>query len=671
MRQRKKVLMICIIVGIISIICGVITNLLRQQNVTQEVIEMMKQEKLVELPKELLERYKECVEQALQVETNEYEEKENYYVLGILECASKNINEAREYLEQALIYTNSEDEKYQILDIWIYSALATVELVGDEPKQSELYFEKAIKLGEAYADKEIVSEIYYRRAMKKLRLEYDLETIIELMQKAARYQTNGINSIRNDITLAKLYRLKGEREKALKHNEKAFDEAIQLKNMQWINTSILSLAETYYIYGSYENAIYIYENLLGTGTLTNRSNLLDSYGYLADIYGKIGNYEQYEKYRDLYLAYVKEMDEQFKNKELVWLYNKCTTIELTFGHIEEARRYLEEAEKLYLQDTGNMYYNMNLYIQYNKNKLAYAMDSDYKKVIENYRAILEQLLEKGIGTDLKYIILDESINLSYKHKDYENLIHYLDMQREWMKHSEGEADQLLIKIDNILIKKEVIKAKKRMIILGFLMMLMIIEGVRIKKKNAQIKRLNLELEELGRRDALTNVYNRGYLKRVCEEIIQRRACISFIMIDVDYFKLYNDYYGHVEGDKVLVEVANTIRKVFEKDDVFRYGGEEFTVISTRTGEELIEKIEDLQVAIKQLNMPHIKSNVSNQVTISIGAWSGQIKDRESAADCIKKADQNLYQSKEDGRNRYTYSNELSVLEKRASIVEKE
>jgi diguanylate cyclase (GGDEF)-like protein len=162
-------------------------------------------------------------------------------------------------------------------------------------------------------------------------------------------------------------------------------------------------------------------------------------------------------------------------------------------------------------------------------------------------------------------------------------------------------------------------------------------------------------------DPLTDIYNRRYLdenlKRVISTLSRSGAALSLMMIDIDYFKKYNDVYGHAKGDDCLKMVAAALKKSITRIDDFvvRYGGEEFTVVLPNTGEKGAHLIADRMLNnIRNLEIPHDISDVAEYVTISIGVVSGIVKHTYSADYWLSQADKMLYKSKQEGRNRYTF-----------------
>lgn len=169
---------------------------------------------------------------------------------------------------------------------------------------------------------------------------------------------------------------------------------------------------------------------------------------------------------------------------------------------------------------------------------------------------------------------------------------------------------------------------------------------------------NENLKNLSLTDPMTGLYNRRYFDMVVERELRRavreESYISFFMLDVDHFKLYNDTYGHQMGDEVLKSVAKALQASAQRasDYAFRLGGEEFAIfaygLDSQKAAELAKKVLD---NVKALNIEHKSSKTDNIVTVSIGGYS-VIPTKEMTKEIlIKKADDALYKAKNEGRNR--------------------
>ncbi|MBZ6397379.1 MULTISPECIES: sensor domain-containing diguanylate cyclase [Pantoea] len=171
---------------------------------------------------------------------------------------------------------------------------------------------------------------------------------------------------------------------------------------------------------------------------------------------------------------------------------------------------------------------------------------------------------------------------------------------------------------------------------------------------------NLSLQSLANSDGLTGVANRRYFDRRLYESLQQARVqgwpVSLILIDIDYFKHYNDTYGHVAGDECLKTVASILKNfALRKNDLpARYGGEEFAIILPRYSSEEASKLARAIVeAVYRLNIPHLTSGLpAKRITLSAGcATQRGIAGQQALSDLIERADEALYRAKRKGRNR--------------------
>ncbi|MDX9756648.1 MAG: diguanylate cyclase [Sulfurimonas sp.] len=184
--------------------------------------------------------------------------------------------------------------------------------------------------------------------------------------------------------------------------------------------------------------------------------------------------------------------------------------------------------------------------------------------------------------------------------------------------------------------------------------------IKIRVKNhMDLKLKSDKLEELSMIDSLTNIPNRRFFNENFEkkyrEILRDKKSLALIMIDVDFFKLYNDNYGHWQGDECLRKVAQTLRKNLKRptDTVSRYGGEEFVVLLKDIDRDGAKKVvQSLIDAVANLKIEHKYSTVAEFVTISAGLSIKESDEDISKEDFLKIADDELYRAKESGRNKF-------------------
>lgn len=181
-----------------------------------------------------------------------------------------------------------------------------------------------------------------------------------------------------------------------------------------------------------------------------------------------------------------------------------------------------------------------------------------------------------------------------------------------------------------------------------------------ERKKTEEKLLNLqkELEALSFKDGLTNIANRRRFDSSFElewaRALRERHPLSILLIDVDFFKQYNDLYGHTQGDKCLVDIAQTLSLALDgpRDLVARYGGEEFVVLLPDADAGVARKVaERCQRLLQKKSIMHALSPHDRRVTVSIGAGTVLPEGQSDGAGFIRAVDEQLYAAKDNGRDR--------------------
>ena len=182
---------------------------------------------------------------------------------------------------------------------------------------------------------------------------------------------------------------------------------------------------------------------------------------------------------------------------------------------------------------------------------------------------------------------------------------------------------------------------------------------RLLEVSHELAAANRELQELSRQDGLTGIANRRYFDSYLQSEVRRaardRGAVSLILSDVDYFKAFNDRYGHHAGDGCLKQVASALTSAGRRpaDLAARYGGEEFAMILPSTAlDGAIDVARAVSRVVAGLAIAHVRSDVSQNVTLSQGIVSVVPEKDTSPEDLIRRADQALYQAKQQGRDRY-------------------
>lgn len=199
----------------------------------------------------------------------------------------------------------------------------------------------------------------------------------------------------------------------------------------------------------------------------------------------------------------------------------------------------------------------------------------------------------------------------------------------------------------------------------FAINLLLVLAERLRANNSAVAtniRLKRAYQKSALLDAMTGLYNRRWLDDSLPRFVARHHrggdAMCVLMLDVDHFKSWNDRFGHAIGDKVLIAVAKTLRASLRPSDLAaRYGGEEFAVILPETDMKgAWVAAERVRLAIRALKLATDEGEALPQVTISIGA--ARLGDGQGAAELLARADEALYASKRDGRDRVTMADSV-------------
>lgn len=185
----------------------------------------------------------------------------------------------------------------------------------------------------------------------------------------------------------------------------------------------------------------------------------------------------------------------------------------------------------------------------------------------------------------------------------------------------------------------------------------------LAKANQELQRANQELQRLAISDGLTQIANRRrfdqYLEQEWQRLSREQIPLSLLLCDVDFFKAYNDTYGHQAGDHCLQQIAQALSLAATRpaDLVARYGGEEMAVVLPHTPiSGALQVADDIRQRIRALEIVHAKSDINHYITLSIGIAGGIPSPQGSPEALIAAADQALYQAKAGGRDTVVIAN---------------
>ncbi len=372
---------------------------------------------------------------------------------------------------------------------------------------------------------------------------------------------------------------------------------------------------------------------------------------LAEIYFQVGSMDEYSIILSKIEPFIDYLPKSHKDDLLIMYYSDLIIKELNKKDFNKVDFYFKKIDKL---EKGNEI------VQYTESKMlkarAYALffkeTPDTDKTIEYFEQ-LEDYGKKEGDTYICQFSIKERIEIYKKLKNqdgYNKLVqkfykNELDMSKINNKQYEFHLNNKIKEEEEISIMKKT----STLIIISNLFLIGIIILVYKKMKKSKYESM---------KDPLCNVYNRRYLELYKKNVKSRDIPISILMIDVDYFKLYNDNYGHQCGDEVLKSISEVLKSSCRKSDmIFRYGGEEFCIVLKNTiKKESMFFAERILKNISDKKIKHQYSKASNYISLSIGIST--IYSNKDIRNAINLADQALYISKENGRDKYTHIEDI-------------
>lgn len=580
--------------------------------------------------------------------------KKSYYALGKIESLKRNYKQSNYYLIKSIGYMENKNSE---VDFKIYRNLAINAIRANDINQFKKYFKEAKKIATKSNLTDELSNFYFSLARMNLRYKGSMCDSIDLMEKAIKLESTDTTKIKECNFLASLYRSSGQFNLSLTYVMQGWKIAYENKDYENMCKSIINLGENYYVQENYKKAAYVYESILKDDKFKMTDKNLSVIGYLMESYFKLNENEKAEKLKSKYEAIANELEDSEKNKELIWLYMVYSNVKLEQNNLKMSNEYLEKARKLYNKNGLNAYPNSDLYLKKLEIGNNYKSNSNitYGQTLNDYNELLNEIEKRGIKSDIYITVLKDIIKLTEENNDYINIIKYNKILDEYENKSKNieSTDTIFFELQEKIYKESQKSQNLKLLFSIILLALISILALIVAIKNSKINRLNKDLEEMSIKDPLTDVYNKRHFYNVLENLSNDETEITFIMIDIDFFKNFNDNYGHLKGDEVLKRVAKILENTFSEEYVFRYGGEEFAIVSEKSLKEVLLSISILRDKLYKENIVHKFSAVSDRVTVSIGIKCGKISSKEDVEKIIIDADERLYKSKINGRNRYT------------------
>ena len=417
------------------------------------------------------------------------------------------------------------------------------------------------------------------------------------------------------------------------------------------------IANIYLVFEDYEKAALMYDEIYRNSVEKGNYN---SYGCCINMASAYLEIEDTNNARKAIESLEKDLDKInsiYAPEVEANIYDIYANICILENDFEAANEYLNRAEEFYKENIGSAFFGGEYFIDLTRCKYLIGLGK-WKEA----KILLDDLVSKEavsyLGLEEEFYDLYEKLYEQTGKKDelisiykikLENKKEFITTtQREYLKFSEYYKENTDLRENNSKLYRTNFIAIVVAIIITFVLIFVLLLVRILSVRNIT--------------DQLTGVYNRKKLNALIQKYANKGtpSDLGVMMVDIDYFKRYNDTYGHQSGDVILHEVAEILKScVRKKDVVIRYGGEEFLIllygIKKKAAQELGEKIQD---TLKEKAILHTASEISEFVTMSIGLVIAKNKNDFSLEKLIGYADECLYQSKEAGRNRITVKDEF-------------
>lgn len=394
----------------------------------------------------------------------------------------------------------------------------------------------------------------------------------------------------------------------------------------------------------YEQSLEIFQKREDDDLLADASLALVNEGAA---YLELGQHKKVLSVLDELEELIPKIPESQKDDIQILWGNLRAQLYMNEGNLEQAEYELEAAKELLNTDDVEYSLNKDVYLDYSYARL-YKEQGKFDEALELYRQIVTRSADAGLGleknaySDMADIYMQENNMNAYieTREQYVEVIELKNQQlgTDYMEYSE-KVHQYYSLTEQHQIRKIIIAVIS---VIGIMILADIVFWlIKWRKKSYT--------------DPMSKLHNREYLTRYMRKNKKKLAGkpLTLLMIDIDYFKQYNDYYGHVQGDngiKALAEIlAESVRK---KDLVIRYGGEEMLVILQETTADCAKDMaERVRKNLADKHISHEKSKVSDRLTVSMGIYTVYYNG-EDIFELIEKVDELLYQAKRKGRDCY-------------------
>lgn len=578
---------------------------------------------------------------------------EYYFLEGLRAFDLGNYQIAKEFFQKAMENSGSDRALPAYLYFYLNQCQAVLEGVGDENLVAKA-MEEALKYAPLANDTDYLLHLIYSISGDSLSDKKAIELMNAYIQDQKHLQLLTWARIKNEIAI-----MEYDNEEYADSIRDFYDVEIQLGNRKL--TAELRyeymyakeyIANIYYFFENYDKAVLLYREIadaMGEEGIVEYS----VYVNMADAYTRLKDTQNAKKTLQKLQDNLDKINDELVPEIKAVIDEELSNIYLAEKDYAKAKEHLENAEAYFEENTEEKaFWGSRYYVLISRCRYMEAI-GQYQEMLELLEEFVttKEAKEFGFEKDCYEILAKVYAETGQEEKQIDIYEKLLEIDKKFIQDIGKECFEFLddYRVNGLLTESNLKFYFMNVVMtIAVIFVLVVLVIVLFVLHTLYYKNIT---------DQLTGVYNRKKLNQLIKKYERRGTPSEFgvVMMDIDYFKRYNDTYGHQAGDVVLTEVAKILKtSVRKKDIVIRYGGEEFLILINRvtwqTAEEVCFRI---QAALKEKALEHIASEVSSCVTISMGMCYQKEKNEKNLERLIGCADEYLYQSKETGRNKLT------------------
>lgn len=564
------------------------------------------------------------------------------FILGYYSKENGDINNSNKYFDLATKQINNTDNRF--IKYYLYTKLADT-FIDSDYKKAKQYTKKSLENIDFKNDNKGYN-LAWNSLIKYINKPDGVYFIIENIEKCME-KSNKINRFSFMKSISPMYYIAGHREKTIKSFLYIIHTADERKDIYLKAKSLIDLSLMFSDVGAYDlSESLVYKALSYTNNIdNNRKYNIELYAYISLCEANLNkkDTENLKKYiNKIYKLEGKIPKEEYND----YLINAKIFESMTYDKddkYQNAKQLIDEAVKLLKDEKETLLVDTDILVIAGYANYKYLM-GEYHEAIKEYEMAYKKMNERK-SRCYEVLILSNLRELYHKVEDINKFNKTNEALENIYTKYQNEIATSYLK-NSINEYKESMKVeedfKNKITTLGIIIFVLITFIITVISYNIKNKKLEAQLKI----DPLTKVYNRGYFNLIYDTLLNCSSDIDFyvVMLDIDDFKKINDTYGHQFGDEVLVGICRFFRRNLNNNcSVYRYGGEEFAIIiKNKNKEEVLDKCERYRKSIETMTW-----SKDVKVTVSIGAANF----RENKYNTLGKADENLYLSKLNGKNK--------------------